>query len=62
MSVDSLLRQRLRVERELVGSAHPFIVTGYRVFKGGEVVKATVPAHENPLVYTTAYRGSKVAL
>jgi hypothetical protein len=55
VSADNLLRQSLRVGRELVGSAHPFIVTGYKVFKGGEVVVAKTTAHENPMVYAAAY-------
>ena len=50
---DKLLRERLRVERELVGDAHPFIVTSIVVRTGGEV-RELPPVRENP--YTKPIR------
>lgn len=52
-----ILRERLRVERDLVGTAHPFIVTGFVVRKGEEVVTAPAP-RENPL--TTAFAPNRL--
>ena len=48
--VDKILREKLRVERDLLGTAHPFIVTSLTVRRGSEVVTAKAMYKENPLV------------
>jgi len=50
VSNDKLYREGLRVERDSVGTAHPFIVTSFIVKRGGEVVTAPAP-RENPLTH-----------
>lgn len=48
MPSDKLLREKLRVERDYVGDAHPFIALSYVVHKGDvDVVKSA--DRENPL-------------
>jgi hypothetical protein len=50
---DKLVREKLRVERDLVGEAHPFIVTSITVRRGSEI-KVLPPTRENP--YTSPLR------
>ncbi len=57
----TLLRERLRVERDLAGGAHPFIVTGYRVFPTADaehpIRTSTEVIRESPTHYTTPFMG-----
>ena len=49
--IDKILREKYRVERELVGTAHPLIVTSLTVRRAnGDVVTAQAP-RENPLTH-----------
>lgn len=59
----SLLRERLRVERDLISGSHPFVVTGYRVYKSADAehplrvsseVIREVPTRST---YTAVFRG-----
>lgn len=57
--MSTLLRERLRVERDLAGGAHPFVVTGYRVFRSADAAHpirtSTEVIRESPTHYTVEF-------
>ena len=53
MSADRLCRERLRVERDLIGAAHPFIATDLVIQSGAEEWYVTL-TREAPVLPTVA--------
>ena len=56
MSADKLCRERLRVEKDLIGDSHPFIATDLIVYCGQEEWFIQL-ARETPITaYTRVYQ------